>query len=80
MPLGTPDPTQMGRYVALAQVGLEMVMPIVIGLLLDYYLGWSPWGVVVGTVIGFVGGLMHLLALLKRFEQDRTRPPEDRGS
>lgn len=72
MPLGLPSPTEMGRYVALAQVGMEMVAPIVIGLLLDTYLGWTPWGVVVGTVVGFVGGLAHLLVMLKKFDE---QPP-----
>ena len=77
MPLGLPDRREMGRYFALAQVGLEMVVPIVIGVLVDSYFGWSPWGVVVGVIVGFVGGLLHLLALLKSFDENGTgtRPP-----
>jgi hypothetical protein len=38
-------------------------------------LGWTPWGVVVGVVVGFVGGLLHLLALLKRIENERSENP-----
>ena len=49
MPLGLPNSREMGRYFALAQVGLEMVVPIVIGVLADSYFGWGPWGVVVGS-------------------------------
>ena len=51
----------MGRTFALAQVGLEMVVPIVLGLLLDNWLGCGPWGVVAGAVLGLVGGFVHLL-------------------
>ena len=75
MPPGKPDPSEMGRYFALAQVGVEMVVPIVIGVGLDSYLGTSPWGVVIGTVLGFSGGLIHLLAMLKRFDDPRPGPP-----
>jgi F0F1-type ATP synthase assembly protein I len=63
------DPKELGRYFALAQVGLEMVVPIGIGYALDEYLGWRPWGVTVGAFLGFAGGLLHLLALLKKHDE-----------
>jgi F0F1-type ATP synthase assembly protein I len=72
MPQGLPDPKEVGSYYALAQVGLEMVAPVVLGLALDYYLDWSPWGVIVGAVLGLVGGLAHLVSITNR--------REDRGS
>lgn len=75
MPEGRPDPREMGRYLAIAQVGLEMVAPIALGLVLDHYLGWTPWGIVGGTILGFFGGLAHLLAILKRFEDDGPPAP-----
>lgn len=62
-----PD-SEQGRLIALSQVGLEMVAPIAIGLYLDGRFDWTPWGVVVGVMLGFVGGLSHLLLLLKRFD------------
>jgi F0F1-type ATP synthase assembly protein I len=64
----------VGQYFALAQTGLEMVVPVAIGVFLDGRFGWSPWGVAVGAVVGFVGGLAHMLILLKRGEE--RRPPE----
>jgi F0F1-type ATP synthase assembly protein I len=79
MPLGLPNSREMGRYFALAQVGLEMVVPIVLGVVADSYLGWTPWGVVLGVVVGFVGGLAHLLSMLKRFENERSEKPPDSG-
>lgn len=66
-----PDPRQLGWYYALAQVGIEMVVPIALGWWLDSLLGTAPWLLVVGTVLGPVVGFTHLLALLKH------RPPED---
>jgi len=67
-----PNPRELGRYFALAQVGLEMVAPIVLGLFLDRQFGWGPWGVVAGAVLGLVGGFSHLVHMLNRFdEKDR---------
>jgi ATP synthase protein I len=62
--------SEQGRLFALSQVGMEMVAPIAVGLFLDNRYGWSPWGVVVGVLLGFVGGLYHLLVMLKRFEKN----------
>jgi F0F1-type ATP synthase assembly protein I len=80
MPKGLPDPKELGRYYALSQIGLEMVAPIGIGLVLDYYLHWAPWGAVVGAVIGFVGGLAHLIVLVGRpRNKDSSKPPGKSG-
>jgi F0F1-type ATP synthase assembly protein I len=75
MPLGSPDFKHFGYYIALAQVGMEMVIPIGIGVALDYYLKWSPWGVVGGAVFGLVGGLAHLVALVNREDHSNSSKP-----
>jgi len=72
-----PTPRDLGRYFALAQVGLEMVLPIVLGVFLDRWLGWAPWGVVVGAVLGLVGGLWHLVLLLNRFDDKDSKSRQD---
>ncbi len=75
-----PAGTSMGRYFALAQTGVEMVVPIFIGSWLDRHLGWKPWGVIGGVVLGFAGGLFHLLILMRKLEeaeQEENRPPRD---
>jgi F0F1-type ATP synthase assembly protein I len=69
MPKGPPDSKELGYYIALAQVALEMVAPLGVGIGLDYYFGWSPWGAVVGAVLGFVGGLVHLIVMVNRHNQ-----------
>ncbi len=61
-----PDRNEMGRYVALGQIGTEMVAPIVVGLVADHYLGCRPWGVIAGAVLGPVVGLVHLVHLLNK--------------
>lgn len=69
-----PDRKEMGRYVALSQIGLEMVVPIVAGVLVDYYLVWTPWATIAGAVLGLCGGLVHLVHLLNKMDsQDSSR-------
>jgi F0F1-type ATP synthase assembly protein I len=71
----SPDFKELGFYFALAQVGLEMVVPIGIGAALDYYLHWAPWGVVAGAVLGLMGGLIHLVALINRDDKSGPSKP-----
>jgi F0F1-type ATP synthase assembly protein I len=73
-----PTPRELGHYFALAQVGMEMVVPVAIGLALDHYLGWTPWGVVGGAVLGLAVGLVHMVALLNRQEGETGRQPPER--
>lgn len=61
------------RGLALASTAvLELVAPILIGVWLDRKFGWEPWGLAVGAVVGFVGGIAHLVLLTKR--ADRGKP------
>jgi F0F1-type ATP synthase assembly protein I len=78
MPESLPDPKETGRLFALAQVGLEMVAPIVLGVIVDSNFETAPWGVAAGAIVGLAGGLWHLTVLAKRF--DETRPPRPKGS
>jgi F0F1-type ATP synthase assembly protein I len=65
----------MGLYLALGQAGIEMVAPIGIGIILDRTLGWTPWLTLSGVLVGFVGGLAHMLILVKRLnEMDESKP------
>jgi F0F1-type ATP synthase assembly protein I len=76
MPHGPPDSKDVGYYFSLAQVGLEMVVPIGVGALLDHRFSWRPWGVVVGAVLGLIVGLVHLVALLNRREKTNSNKPK----
>ena len=73
-----PTPREMGYYVALAQVGVEMVVPIVAGYWLDDWLKTGPWITSIAAVIGFVAGMLHLILILRQKERDESsdkKPP-----
>ncbi|MBI3822581.1 MAG: AtpZ/AtpI family protein [Planctomycetes bacterium] len=73
-----PTPRELGYYAALAQVGMEMVLPAVAGFYLDDWLGTSPWIMVALAVFGFAGSLIHLFSILRqkaRDESSDTKPP-----
>lgn len=70
-----PGGRDASDYRGLAVAGtavMELVAPIVIGVWLDQRFGWSPWGLAVGAVVGFVGGIAHLLFMMK--QADRQKP------
>jgi F0F1-type ATP synthase assembly protein I len=77
MPDGPINPREYGHYISLAQVGMEMAAPIGVGLAVDHWLDWSPWGVVVGAVLGLVGGLAHLVVLVNRQDAKNSKAPRD---
>ena len=78
---GLPDPKELRFYFALAQVGMEMVAPMVVGMLLDGYFGWTPWATVAGFTLGFIGGFIHLVLMVQQHDTaERTEPPKDAGS
>jgi F0F1-type ATP synthase assembly protein I len=76
MPEGPAGGNELAFYYGLAQVGLEMVAPIGIGLAVDYLFGWLPWATVVCAVVGFVGGMAHLVLMVQQHDsEERRRPP-----
>jgi hypothetical protein len=74
MPEGGDKRSEMGYYFALAQAGVEMVVPIFLGAYLDSWLGWTPWLTAAGVVLGLGGSLLHIVLLLKQHDD----PPESR--
>jgi F0F1-type ATP synthase assembly protein I len=74
-----PDRKELGRYLALSQIGLEMVVPILVGLALDHYLGWTPWALIAGAVLGLCMGLVHLVHLLNKMDT-KDSPRSDQES
>jgi F0F1-type ATP synthase assembly protein I len=54
----------MARLMTIGQVGIEMVVPIGLGFLLDHYVFHSlPLCMIIGALIGLVGGIAHLVIL-----------------
>ncbi len=69
-----PDPyngNDLGRYMAMGQIGMEMAGPIAIGVLLDYLLNWQPWCTVVGACLGLVFGLVLLVRMANKQDKER---------
>ena len=72
---GPGDQKDLGRYLALGQIGIEMAAPVGLGYLADQYLGCSPWGVILGAGIGFAGGLYQLVRMTSPKPKDRGGQP-----
>ena len=68
-----PDPGGDAKGVALITSAVaQMVVPIAVGVWLDDRNGWSPWGAVVGAVLGFAS-----LVWLSRIATNGGKPPSD---
>lgn len=52
--------------VLVSVVVAQMVVPILIGVWLDGQSGWSPVGLVVGTVVGVTAGAIGLRMLYRK--------------
>ncbi len=71
-----PPARPAGWYLALGQIGLEMVAPLFLGLWLDHLWNTRPWLMLAGIVIGFVGGLAHLIQMVySRSKKQEGRIP-----
>lgn len=77
MPLGLGDSKELRFYMALAQVGVEFVAPLVVGVLLDLKFDWQPWGTILGGLLGFVGGMYHLVTLANRPKPNDQAGPRE---
>lgn len=47
-------------------VGLEFVVPALVGHWVDGRLRTGPWGVLIGATLGFIVGMTHLLQIAVR--------------
>ena len=53
----------IGLYYALATCGIEMVAPMIGGILVDKWLNTSPIFTALAVVVGFVGGITHMVLI-----------------
>jgi len=53
----------IGAVMALSS---SIVACLIVGWLLDRWLGTSPWLIVAGIVVGSVAGFMHLIRVMSR--------------
>ena len=53
-------------WVFASQITSSLVGPVLIGLLLDWQLGWRPWGTLAGIGLGLLCMLTVLIVLQRR--------------
>jgi F0F1-type ATP synthase assembly protein I len=70
MRLDPENPKDIGYFLGLSQAGIEMVVPVGIGVALDSYFNWAPWGAAVGAVLGLTIGLTHLVLMANRRDRE----------
>jgi F0F1-type ATP synthase assembly protein I len=58
---------------ALAALGMELLLPTLVGGALDYYFGWAPWGVLIGAGLGLTIVLLHAIRRGNLDDQSPTR-------
>jgi len=46
-------------------LGLEFALPACAGYWIDQRFGSLPWGVMIGSVLGFAAGMTHLLRIAR---------------
>jgi F0F1-type ATP synthase assembly protein I len=78
---GTPQSPEEIRSVGMIYVLVsEFVSPIVLGLLADYALGTSPWGLLIGVVFGLVVGGFGVTRLVRQLDAaDKRKKEQQKG-
>ncbi|MEX0681335.1 MAG: AtpZ/AtpI family protein [Balneolales bacterium] len=69
-----------GEYIALGtNIAASMIIPVVIGIYVDKYWNLSPWGVVIGALLGFGGMISIVIKLAAQTGESeytkRKKPP-----
>lgn len=62
---------ELSYYYTLAQTGVEIVVPIVAGVILDRQFNTTPWCTVAGAVIGPTAAIAHAIRTMNKFEARR---------
>ena len=69
---------KVGQLLTLGiQIAATMLVPVLIGIYLDRTYDWTPWGVLIGMVVGF-GGFFSLIWKLFIYKpgNDNSQKPE----
>ncbi|HMO35781.1 MAG TPA: AtpZ/AtpI family protein [Gemmatales bacterium] len=70
--MNTPHPPNRTalRIYQISQIGMEMTVPVGLGVALDYWLGTMPICTVIGAILGPTLGFIHLLGILHQPADD----------
>ena len=66
----------MAKVAQISQIGIEMAVPVGIGIGIDFWLKTLPWLTILGAIVGPTLGFIHLLSLIKpqNKSKDETGP------
>lgn len=61
----------MAKVAQISQIGIEMAVPVGIGIGVDFWLKSMPWFTIIGAILGPTLGFLHLLALINPPSKDK---------
>jgi F0F1-type ATP synthase assembly protein I len=64
------ETSKLARLFQITQVGTEMAVPVVLGFVIDYFVGTLPWFTVIGAILGPVLAFWHLYTIIKTLPED----------
>lgn len=62
---GDEQPQMKGWAIA-SQISSSLIGPVILGVVLDSELGWTPWATLSGIALGLVGCMFLLIRLSNR--------------
>ena len=78
------DPFQLNKYAELMGLGIEiaasMALPLVVGIYLDHRFESSPWGVLIGTLVGMVSMSLKLYKVAVLSSKKGSKQSKDPNS
>lgn len=67
---GTPSARDHRSVARVYQLISELVAPIVLGLLVDWQFATSPWGLLIGTLVGLLMGGWGVSRLIRQLDRE----------
>jgi F0F1-type ATP synthase assembly protein I len=69
------------NWAMMAQAGTALTGPVLLGIVLDLSLNWSPWGTLSGIFLGLIACVAQLIRLSqKSFESEKPNPEKPKSS
>lgn len=66
----------MAKVAQISQIGIEMAVPVGLGVGADFWLGTLPWFTIVGAILGPVLGFVHLMSLIRPNSEAKNPDPQ----
>jgi ATP synthase protein I len=58
---------------SITTIGLEFSLPVAIGFVIDRHWHTTPAATLIGAVLGFLAGMMHILAVARSLSAPRAK-------